>query len=114
MQVVLVQPSMTRVAEQTLVVQPWGEPGNYWQATIVRVCPTVAEAFEYLDYVELTLARHGLPLDTLGDLVVVDPERRPIARRRRRCSNFIRTEASSLCRTNQRRLARSQSACSWY
>jgi hypothetical protein len=111
MQVVLVQPSMTRVAEQ--IVQPWGEPGNYWRATIVRVCPTVAEAFEYLDYVELTLERHGLPLDTLGDLVVVDPERRPIARRRRRCSNFIRTEASSLCRTNQRRLARSQSACSW-
>ena len=45
----------------TLVVQPWGEPGNYWQATIVRVCPTVAEAFRYVDFVELTLARHNLP-----------------------------------------------------
>ena len=56
----------------TLVVQPWGEPGNYWQATIVRVCPTVAEAFRYIDFVELTLARHGLPLDTLSDLIVVD------------------------------------------
>jgi hypothetical protein len=54
------------------VVQPWGEPGNYWQATVVRVCPTAAQTFEYLDYVELTLARHGLPLDTLSDLVVVD------------------------------------------
>ena len=63
----------------TLVVQPWGEPGNYWQATIVRVCPTVAEAFRYIDFVELTLARHNLPLDTLSDLIVVDTERRPIA-----------------------------------
>ena len=46
----------------TLVVQPWGEPGNYWQATIVRVCRTVAEAFRYIDFVELTLAR---PAETL-------------------------------------------------
>jgi hypothetical protein len=44
------------------------------------VCPTVAEAFRYIDFVERTLARHGLPLDTLSDLVVVDPECRPIAR----------------------------------
>jgi hypothetical protein len=34
---------------ETLVVQPWGERGNYWQATVVRVCPTVAEAFRYID-----------------------------------------------------------------
>jgi hypothetical protein len=65
---------------ETLVVQPWGEPGKLLQATIVRVCPTVVDAFRYMDYVELTLARHGLPLDTLSDLVVVDAERRPIAR----------------------------------
>lgn len=65
---------------ETLVVQPWGEPGNYWQATIVRVCPTVAEACRYIDFVELTLARHNLPLDTLSDLIVVDTERRPLAR----------------------------------
>ena len=38
---------------------------------IVRECPTVAAAFEYLDYVDLTFARHGLPLDTLSDLVVM-------------------------------------------
>jgi hypothetical protein len=59
---------------ETLVVQPWGEPGKLLQATIVRVCPTVVDAFRYMDYVELTLARHGLPLDTLSDLVVVDAE----------------------------------------
>jgi hypothetical protein len=34
---------------ETLVVQPWGERGNYWQATVVRVCPTVGEAFRYID-----------------------------------------------------------------
>jgi hypothetical protein len=45
----------------------------------VRECPTVAAAYEHLDYVELTLARHGLQLDTLSDLVIVDAERRPIA-----------------------------------
>ena len=45
----------------------------------MRMCPTVAAAFEYLDYAELTLARHGLQLDALSDLVVVDVERRPIA-----------------------------------
>jgi hypothetical protein len=33
-----------------------------------------------MDFLELTLARHGLPPDTLSDLVVVDAERRPIAR----------------------------------
>ena len=62
---------------ETLVVQPWGEPGKRRSCD---VCPTVAEAFRYIDFVERTLARHGLPLDTLSDLVVVDPECRPIAR----------------------------------
>jgi hypothetical protein len=46
----------------------------------VRVRPTVGDAFRYLDFVELTLARHGLPPDTLSDRLVVDAERRPVAR----------------------------------
>jgi len=46
----------------------------------VRECPTVADAFAYMDMVELTSAKDGLPLDMLSDLVVVDAERRPITR----------------------------------
>jgi hypothetical protein len=56
-----------------------GRARQIWQATIVRMCLTVAAAFEYLDYAELTLARHELQLEALSDLVVVDAERRPIA-----------------------------------
>jgi len=46
----------------------------------VCVCPTVADAFRYMDYVELTLARHELLPDALSDLVVVDAERKPLTR----------------------------------
>ena len=59
---------------------PGAEPGNYWQATVLRVCPTISDASQYLDFVQLTLAKQGLPPDTLSDLVVVDAERRPVAR----------------------------------
>jgi hypothetical protein len=64
---------------ETLVVQPYGEPGDYHAATVVRVCPTVADAYRYIDECILTMAKHGLPHDTV-ELVVVDPERRLIAR----------------------------------
>ena len=46
----------------------------------MRVCPTISDASQYLDFVQLTLAKQGLPPDTLSDLVVVDAERRPVAR----------------------------------
>ena len=45
----------------------------------MRVCPTVADAYRYIDECILTMAKHGLAHDTV-ELVVVDPERRPIAR----------------------------------
>jgi hypothetical protein len=64
-----------------LVVQPWGVPGNFAQATVVRYSPTVADAFSYLDQVQLTLAKHGIALDAI-ELVVVDTERQPIQRPR--------------------------------
>jgi hypothetical protein len=46
---------------------------------VPELLPATYAAFEYLDFVELTLARHKPPLDA-SDLLVVDADRPPLTR----------------------------------
>jgi hypothetical protein len=77
------------------VVQPYGPPGDYAQATVVATLPNAEAAWESLDALHARMNASEVPLDYV-DLVVVDDERRPVSRPVKTISSSCRRAAPKL------------------